>query len=262
MAAGTLSPTTVRFLKTMKLAGISPARALRLAPVSYAYARFLLIVHTLLNFARPGVNRPQGRTAKLMSTLRPNGPGYTVSLFGQIALAGAFLLYLLSTTFTPAEINSFITMTLVLIGGVVMTAVFVGIPRFVPLTKKNLAVDAISTATAYIAIYYVNKYVPYELGVSPIGDRTFAVLAGVAEEWMFRMWLCAWIYNVTGKMWIAVPISSFVWAIFHTARYGMNPGLMLIVFLAGLPLGFLTLALRSPNGPTFAHMLVNFISVR
>jgi hypothetical protein len=262
MAAETLSPTTVRFLKTMKLAGISPARALRLAPVSDAYARFLFLVHLLLNFNKPRLTQPRGKIQGALSSLRPQGPAYTVSLFGQIALAGAFLLYVFSTTFTPAEINSFITMTLVLLGGVVMTAVFVGIPRFVPLTKKNLAVDAISTATAYIAIYYVNKYVPYQLGLSPISERTFAVLAGVAEEWMFRMWLCAWIYNVTGKMWIAVPISSFIWAVFHTARYGMNPGLMLIVFLAGLPLGFLTLALRSPNGPTFAHMLVNFISVR
>jgi len=53
---------------------------------------------------------------------------------------------------------------------------------------------------------------------APLSATSFSVLSGVTEEWLFRMWLCAWIYKVTRSVFIAVPISSFLWAIFHIGR--------------------------------------------
>jgi hypothetical protein len=37
---------------------------------------------------------------------------------------------------------------------------------------------------------------------------------------------------------------------------------LFIVFMAGLPLGYLTLLFKSADGPTFGHMLVNFLAGR
>lgn len=159
---------------------------------------------------------------------------------------------------------------------------------------------------------------------SPLSMTSFNVLSGVTEEWLFRMWLCAWIYKVTRTVWLAVPVSSFLWAVFHIGRlsgeltsdfnimylamFGMliagiflsyifvgfkvmpfnfknlltdviatvasifciyyvqqmlpayvggGFNYLILVFLAGLPLGYLTLLFRSNDGPAFGHMIVN-----
>jgi hypothetical protein len=162
---------------------------------------------------------------------------------------------------------------------------------------------------------------------SPLSMTSFAILSGVTEEWLFRMWLCAWIYKITRSVFIAVPISSFLWAVFHIGRvsgeltgdvnimylamFGMlMAGVALsyffvgfrvapfnfksllgdmiatvasviciyylnavlpqyvsgewyylgLVFVVGLPLGYLTLLFRSADGPTFGHMIINALS--
>lgn len=186
---------------------------------------------------------------------------YTVSFFGQIALVFAILAYLFSTTFKPENIEAFYTMLFLLIIGVVLSSVMVGV-KFIGFSFKSLAQDLTATLASFISVYYVNRLVPAEIGISPMGETSFGVLAGVAEEWFFRLWLCTWIYKVTKSMLLALSVSSFAWAIFHIARYGANMGHLWIVFLAGFPLGYFTLAYRSADGATFGHMLVNLFARR
>ena len=186
---------------------------------------------------------------------------FTVGFLGTFALAGAVIIYLLSTTFEPTSINSFFTMFLILISGVVLSKIFVGW-KLAPFNLKNLTTDIVSTAIAFISVYMVSSMVTVELGVSPIGETAFAMLSGVAEEWMFRLWLCAWIADIAG-WWLAIPASSGIWAWFHIARASamgagaVNWSYIWLVFLAGIPLGFITLYFRSADGATFGHMLVN-----
>lgn len=181
---------------------------------------------------------------------------FTVSFFGTIATAAAVMVYLFSTTFDPADITHFFTMFLILLAGIVLAFIFVGF-KLMPFNFKNLTIDLISTAASFASIYYLNTVVPVNYGVSPISAQAFGVLSGVAEEWFFRMWLCAWVYRMTTSMILAVPFSSFVWAMFHLARYGDNPAMLWLIFLVGLPLGFLTLYFRSADGPMFGHMIIN-----
>ncbi len=195
------------------------------------------------------------------SAAAPKRKPLTVSFFGQLALAGAVMVYIFSTTFDPTELSHFFVMLFILIFGIVLAYTMVGI-RFIPFSAKSLFTDLIATGASFVSVYYVNKLVPAEIGISPIGETAFGILAGVSEEWMFRAWLCAWIYQITGSMLLAVGISSFAWAIFHLARYGANMGLIWIVFFAGLPLGYFTLAFRSADGPTFGHMIVNALARR
>ncbi len=185
----------------------------------------------------------------------------TVSFFGQLALAGAVMVYIFSTTFGPAEINNFFVMLFILIFGIVLSYTMVGV-KFIAFSAKSLFSDLVATLASFITVWYVNKIVPAEIGISPIGETAFGILSGVSEEWMFRAWLCSWIYKMTGSMLLAVPISSFAWAIFHLARYGGNMDLIWLVFFAGLPLGYFTLAFRSADGPTFGHMIVNAFARR
>ena len=197
-----------------------------------------------------------------LRSLKVGGSEYTVSFFGQIALVGAVLLYLFSTTFNPEEINSFYTMIMILIAGIVLTIALVGMPKFIPFNLRSLGSDAVATAGSFIAIYELNQFVPAEIGISPIGETSFGVLAGVTEEWFFRMFLCAWFYKITKSIWISVGVSSMIWAVFHLARYGASLNLIWLVFFVGLPLGYFTLYFRSADGPTFAHMIINAIARR
>jgi hypothetical protein len=185
---------------------------------------------------------------------------YTVSMAGMFALVGAVILYLFSASFHPEGITSFVLMTFLLIIGVVLAYILVGVRFEFSYDLKRLTTDAIAATVTFVSIYFVNKAVPINYGLSPIGETAFGMLAGVTEEWFFRLFLCAWIYKLTGKAWLAIPISSIIWAWFHLYRYGANLDLIWLVFLAGLPLGFFTLYFRSADGSTFGHVIVNFLS--
>jgi membrane-associated HD superfamily phosphohydrolase len=185
---------------------------------------------------------------------------YTVSLFGQIALAAAILLYLFSTTFDPASFNSFLVMLSILIAGILLSAVMVGI-RFIPFNTKSLLTDLLSTGVAFVSVWVVNSVMPASLstitaGQSPLGPISFSILSGVAEGWFFHLWLVAWLSDLATPF-IGIPASALCWAIFHIARYGGDMNMIWIIFVAGLPLGALTIYFRSNDGPVFGHMLVN-----
>jgi hypothetical protein len=207
---------------------------------------------------------------------------YTVSLFGSIALAGAVLVYLFSTTFNPASFNEFLVMLSILIAGVLLSVTMVGV-RFLPFSTKNLLTDVLSTGVAFVSVYVVSGVLPASVsalsattntGGSPIGPISFGILSGVAEGWFFHLWLVAWLSDLATP-YIGIPASSIIWAIFHVARYGggvnldfsgvaqffnslfSTGGMLLVIFAAGLPLGALTIYFRSNDGPTFGHMLVN-----
>jgi len=187
------------------------------------------------------------------------GKPYTVSFFGSISLVLAILMYLYATTFNPEEVQAFFTMLILLIVGVLLSFIMVGI-KFIPFTFKSLSQDLVSTLGCFMSVYFLNRIVVAQIGISPMGELAFGILAGVSEEWFFRLWLCAWVHKITRSMLIAIFVSSFTWAIFHIARYGANMGLIWLVFFVGLPLGYFTLIYRSADGPTFGHMLVNFLA--
>jgi hypothetical protein len=199
-----------------------------------------------------------------LSQFRLSRSDYTVSIFGQLTLAVGALLYGYGMTFdlSNAEFQAFTTMAVLLLVGVLFTCVFVGVPKFIGFSKKSLAADAISTGVSVACIYVVNQLLPFTGSASPISDTAFVTLSGVTEEWVFRMWLCCWLYKITGSVMLATGISSGIWAVYHTARYGGEPWLMLVIFLCGLPLGAMTLLFRSSDGPSFAHMLMNALASR
>jgi hypothetical protein len=191
---------------------------------------------------------------------------YTVSLFGSIALAGAVIVYLFSTTFDPSSFNSFLVMLSILIAGVLLSITMVGV-KFIPFNTKSLFSDLISTGVAFVSVYVINSLVPASIsalssaaistGQSPIGPISFGILSGVAEGWFFHLWLVAWLSDLATPF-VGVPASALVWAVFHIARYGGGDMNMIwLIFIAGLPLGALTIYFRSNDGPTFGHMLVN-----
>lgn len=153
-------------------------------------------------------------------------------------------------------------MVSILTAGILLTVVLVGVPKFPLFSLKSIMTDAIATGVSFIALYYVNLAMPIELGLSPLGATAFAMLSAVAEEWFFRLFLCCWAYKITKSMLISVGSSSIIWALFHIARYGGNMSMIWLVFMAGLPLGFFTLYFRSADGPTFGHVIVNFLASR
>jgi len=186
---------------------------------------------------------------------------YRVSLFGQIALAIAVIAFLFGSTFQPENVGAFYVMLFLLILGIVLSYAMVGV-RFIPFDRRSLLSDFLYTMISFVAILIVNTYVKMEIGISPVGETAFSMLAGVSEEWFFRLWLCAWIFKITRSRILAIIVSAFIWALFHVARYGSTPNAMIIVFLCGIPLGWATLDAKSADGPSFGHALVNLFARR
>jgi hypothetical protein len=209
-----------------------------------------------------GMNNVSKGFSSKLDSFRLSRSDYTVSFFGQLALAGTGMLYLFSETWDPAAMTSFIVMTGILLMGIIFTIVFVGMPKFILFNTKSLIADAVSTAGSFVAVYAINRAVPANIGmgVSPLTETEFGILSGVSEEWFFRSWLCCWIYKVTHSMFLAVAISSPVWAWFHLARYGGNMNLIWLITLCGVPLGVFTLMFRSADGPSFGHMIINALA--
>ena len=87
---------------------------------------------------------------------------------------------------------------------------------------------------------------------SPLAMRSFVILSGVAEGWFFHAFLAPWIYKFTRSLLIAVPVSSFLWAVFHLARVGGgavagDSAIYLVMFamlLAGVVLSFISVGFR------------------
>lgn len=116
-------------------------------------------------------------------------------------LWSAFHLARVANQVVTVDSNMYLVMFGMLIAGVVLSFIFVGF-RFEPFNFKNLALDLVSAAASFIAIYYIT-------GVVSVGGGF-----------------------------------DYLW----------------LVFLVGMPLSYLTLLFRSPDGPVFGHMLVNALA--
>jgi hypothetical protein len=185
---------------------------------------------------------------------------YTIGFLGNISIATAILVFMYATTFNPENVNSFFVMAFLIVIGAVFSIALVGL-RF-SFDLKRIFESLLWGTLSSLMILLVNRVAPVRLGLSPVHELLFSVLAGVAEEMFFRLWLCAWIHRITRSMVLGIGISSGVWSIYHINRYGANMNVLFIVFLAGCVQGWILLQSRLGDGPIFGHMVVNAIASR
>lgn len=185
---------------------------------------------------------------------------YTIGFLGNMALAAAVLVFMYATTFNPENVNSFYVMAFLIVLGTVFSMALVGL-RF-SFDLKRLFESLLWGILSALMILLVNQVAPIRIGigVSPVSEFLYSVLAGVAEEIFFRLWLCAWIYRITHSMLLAIGISSGVWSIYHINMYGANLGVLFIVFMAGCVLGWILLQSKLGDGPIIGHMVVNALA--
>jgi len=164
-----------------------------------------------------------------------------------------------ATTFNPENVNAFYVMVLLLIGGISLGVGMVGL-RFEAFDTKRLFETVLWALLSFTMIFIVNRAVPVRIGISPVGETMFAILAGVAEECFFRLWLCTVTFKFTKSMVIAILVSSLSWTVYHIQRYGGNWNVLLIIFGAGCVQGWIMLQSQMGDGPIFGHMLVNAIA--
>lgn len=84
----------------------------------------------------------------------------------------------------------------------------------------------------------------------------FAVIPALAEEWLFRGALCAWIYQKWGRLHLSVWITAIVFSAIHMQFYGFLPRMLL-----GVVLGYLFMYSGNLWLAIWAHFLNNAISV-
>jgi len=177
-----------------------------------------------------------------------------------MALATAVLVFMYATTFNPENVNSFYVMAFLIVMGTVFSMALVGL-RF-SFDIKRLFESLLWGVLSSLMILLVNQVAPIRIGVgvSPVSEFLYSVLAGAAEEMFFRLWLCAWINQITHSMLLAIGVSSGIWSIYHISMYGANPGVLFIVFLAGCVQGWILLQSRLGDGPIIGHMVVNALA--
>lgn len=184
---------------------------------------------------------------------------YRVDFLGTMSIVVSLVIFMYALTFR-AQTDTLFGAVLVLALGVLFASLLVGIK----LNYKNLTgltESLVWAGVASVAIYMVNRQAPFTLDVSPISNRLFAVLMGVAEECFFRLFLCLFVFKVTKSTILALLVSSGTWAVYHTARYGGSGiGAFVIILLAGFVLGYVLLYSRQADGVIFAHGFINFLA--
>lgn len=94
----------------------------------------------------------------------------------------------------------------------------------------------------------------------PLGDIAKTVLMGVSEDVFFRGFITAWLIALMGPM-LGILCGSGVFTIYHFNVYGGDSMGLMVVFGAGLVLGWCMFHTRSLTAPILAHVLVNFVAL-
>ena len=184
---------------------------------------------------------------------------YKIGFLGTIALAGAVLVFMYAGTFPSEHIWTVFGAVLMGVIGLAFAYMMVGL-KFELFQLRDFVESILWTAISVVAIWIVNKTVPFTLDVAPLSERVFSILMGVMEESFFRLWLCAFIDHYTRQSWLAIGVSSFVWSTYHISRYGgAGMGTFMVIFFAGCVLGWVLLASRRGDGVIFAHGIVNYL---
>lgn len=94
----------------------------------------------------------------------------------------------------------------------------------------------------------------------PLGNIAETVLIGVSEDVFFRGFITAWLIALMGPV-LGILLGSGVFTIYHLNVYGGDLNAMMIVFGAGLVLGWAMFQTKSLTAPILAHVLVNFLAL-
>jgi len=183
---------------------------------------------------------------------------YTVGFLGTIAIVLSLLIFMYYTTL-QTESSVLLSSVMLLVVGLLFAWIMVGV-KFEPFELKRMFESILWTAMSALAIWIVNSKVPFTLDVSFGSTRLFSVLMGVAEESFFRLFLTTFIYKITKMSLLAIIISSSTWTIYHIGMYGGDMGAFVVIFMAGLVLGFVMLYSKMVDGVMFAHAVVNYIA--
>lgn len=191
---------------------------------------------------------------------RPQQRPYTLGFLGTMAIVSALIIFMYGTTFESGVQATYVSAVVFLVVGLVFAYTMVGVV-FQPFDLSGFMDSLIWACVSVTAIWMVNMSVPFTLTVTPLSNKLFSVLMGVAEECFFRLWMVTFIHKFTGSSILAVGVSSGIWTTYHIARYAGQPSAFFVVFVAGLILGFVMLYSKRADGVIFAHAIVNFLAV-
>lgn len=190
----------------------------------------------------------------------PQQKPFTIEFLGTMAIITALMIFMYASTFQPETINLLTSGVLLLVIGLTFGVLMVGV-ALKPFSFDRFLESLIWSCLAFAIIYFVNRNVPFTLGVQVLNARWYAVLMGVAEESFFRVFLTGFLWRITHSNFFAIVIGSFVWTIYHMARYGGDMGALFIVLISGFALGWVFLTSKMADPVIFAHGLVNFVAM-
>ena len=82
----------------------------------------------------------------------------------------------------------------------------------------------------------------------------------LSEDIFFRGFVTAWLIKITQPM-LGILLGAGVFCIYHLQVYGLNQNALMIIFGAGVVLGWAMYTTKSLTAPILAHVLVNFIGL-
>ena len=190
----------------------------------------------------------------------PASKPFKLEFLGTMAIVTALLVFMYASTFQPKTVNLLTSGVLLLVIGLVFGILLVGVD-LKPFSFERLFQSIIWSVVCFFIIYIVNRKVPFTLGVQVLNARWYAVLMGVAEESFFRIFLTGFMFRLTNSKFFSITIGSFVWTIYHMARYGGDAGALMVVLISGFALGWIFLTSMMADPVIFAHGAVNFFAL-
>jgi len=173
----------------------------------------------------------------------------------------AITLFVYASTFvgTTVAYQSLVAAFL-LISGLTMAFLLARVRPDWHLDPKEWTSILMWTGVSMGAIFLVNLVRHLRFETTPMDPRLFSVLIGISEEVFFRVFLCAWLVLMVGEM-FGIFLNASIFALYHVFVYSQQPSALLIIFGAGLILGYVFVKSRRASPVMLAHCLVNLIAV-
>lgn len=133
-----------------------------------------------------------------------------------------------------------------------------GVPRGVQ-SKQIIIWLIICLGVVYI-LNWSTTWKTMETTALSIGAISFAVLIAVSETIFFGGFIQAWLIKLVGPL-MGIFMGAAVFSIYHLQVLGLDINSLLIVFGAGVVLGWAMYQTKSLTAPLLAHVLVNFIGL-
>lgn len=184
-----------------------------------------------------------------------------ISVIGVICVLIAFFVAALSLIFATDFANQVLTLTMLMIAGMMMRSFFIGTPKGTDtMFRSDILFRNIILMIVGVVLIKLVAIFSFSLSVAlATGGLVILGLAAITESWFVHGGVQSTVKELTGSTWIAIFSSAGLACLMHFFVYGASGQTLLYVFGAFLVLS----ATYAYSGerievPIIIHLIINF----